>query len=81
VLGGHDHDSQRFEPVGGITELVAGAGGHGRYPVHRSYPRLAFGDAAHYAALRLRLQPGLARFAFVTGAGRTLDSGRLRCRS
>jgi hypothetical protein len=81
VLNGHDHDSQRLEAVGGITELVAGAGGHGRYPLHRGYRRLAFGDAAHFAALRLRLQPGLARFAFVTSAGRTLDSGRLRCRS
>jgi acid phosphatase type 7 len=81
VLSGHDHDSQRLKAVDGITELVAGAGGHGRYPVRRGYPRLAFGDAAHYAALRLRLRPGLASYAFVTAGGRTLDSGRLRCRS
>jgi hypothetical protein len=81
VLGGHDHDSQRFKPVGGITELVAGGGGHGHYSVRRGDRRLAFGDAAHYAALRLRLRPGLASFAFVTPGGRTLDSGRLRCRS
>jgi hypothetical protein len=80
VLGGHDHDSQRLKAIDGITEFVAGAGGHGRYRVRRGYPRLAFGDSAHYAALRLMLQPGLARFAFVTAGGRSLDSGQLRCR-
>jgi calcineurin-like phosphoesterase family protein len=81
VVNGHDHDSQRLRPVDGITEFVAGAGGHGRYPFHRSYRRMAFGDATHYAALRLRLRPGLARYAFVTAGGRTLDSGQLRCRT
>jgi hypothetical protein len=79
VLNGHDHDSQRLRPVGGITELVAGAGGHGLYPIRRAYRRLGFGDARRYAALRLRLSPGLARFAFVTSSGRVLDRGHVRC--
>jgi hypothetical protein len=81
VLNGHDHDSQRLRPVDGITEFVAGAGGHGRYPLDRSYRLLAFGDSSHYAALRLRLRPGLARYAFVTAGGHTLDSGQVRCRT
>jgi hypothetical protein len=81
VLNGHEHDSQRLRPIDGITEFVAGAGGHGRYPLDRSYRRLAFGDAAHYAALRLRLRPGLARYAFVTADGHTLDNGQVRCRT
>jgi hypothetical protein len=81
VLNGHDHDSQRLRPAYGITEFVAGAGGHGRYSLHAHYPGLVFGDAAHYAALRLRLRPGLALYAFVTAGGRTLDAGQVRCRA
>jgi hypothetical protein len=81
VLNGHDHDSQRLRPNDGITEFVAGAGGHGRYPLDRGYRGLAFGDSSQYAALRLRLRPGLARYAFVTAGGRTLDRGQIRCSS
>ncbi len=80
VLNGHEHDLQRLRPRDGITELVAGAGGHGLYPVNSGDSRLAFGDARHYAALRLRLRPGLARYAFVTATGRTPDHGQVRCR-
>jgi hypothetical protein len=81
VLNGHDHDSQQLRPADGITELVAGTGGHGLYPVDRGDRRLAFGDAGHYSAVRLRLRPGLARFAFVTATGHTLDRGQVRCRT
>jgi hypothetical protein len=81
VLNGHDHDSQRLRPRDGITELVAGAGGHGLYPVNRGDSRLVFSDASHYAALRLRLRPGLARYAFVSASGRTLAHGQVRCRA
>lgn len=79
VLGGHEHDSQRFRRVAGITELVAGAGGHGLYPLRRGHRGLAFGNATDFAALRLRLRPGAATYAFVTAGGRVLDSGRVRC--
>jgi acid phosphatase type 7 len=80
VINGHEHDSQRFRPVDGITEFVAGAGGAGLYSLDHRDSRLAFGDADHYAALRLRLRPGVARHAFVTGDGRILDQGTVRCR-
>jgi hypothetical protein len=80
VLNGHDHDLQRLEPRDGIVELVAGAGGHGHYPLNRSYPRLAFGDDSRYGALRMSLRPGAAAFAFVDLNGRTLDRGQVRCR-
>jgi hypothetical protein len=59
---------------------VAGAGGAGLYSLDHRDSRLAFGDADHYAALRLRLRPGVARHAFVTGDGRILDQGTVRCR-
>jgi hypothetical protein len=58
VLSGHDHDQQRFRPIDGTTQIVAGAGGRGRYPVDRRDERLAFADDEHYGALRLRLTPG-----------------------
>jgi predicted phosphodiesterase len=80
VLAGHEHDMQRFEPRHGITELVSGAGGHSLYPVHRRRD-LAFANDSAFGALRLRLSPGLARFRFVSVAGRTLDSGKVRCRT
>jgi acid phosphatase type 7 len=79
VLGGHDHDMQRFKPIDGITEFVSGAGGAERYPLHRD-GRLAFGDAGAYGALRLDLRPGTASYAFVDAGGRVLDRGTVRCR-
>ncbi|HET9315052.1 MAG TPA: metallophosphoesterase family protein [Vicinamibacteria bacterium] len=80
VLNGHDHDLQRHRPRDGIVELVAGAGGHDRYPIDPSYPGLAFGDARHYGALRLVLRRGRASFTFVSSGGRRLDAGRVHCR-
>jgi Calcineurin-like phosphoesterase len=80
VLNGHDHDLQRLRPIDGITELVAGAGGNGRYAVDRADDRLAFANDSDYGALRLDLAPGSARWAFVASDGRRLDSGALRCR-
>jgi hypothetical protein len=78
VLNGHDHDMQRLRPRGGITELVAGAGGHSRYGLDRD-PRLAFGDDDHDGALRLRLRRGNAELAFVAADGTVLDQSAVRC--
>ena len=80
VLNGHEHDLQRMRRRDGITELVAGAGGHDRYPLDRGYRGLAFGDDTHYGALRMVLRPGRASLAFIAADGRRLDSGRVRCR-
>jgi hypothetical protein len=79
VLNGHEHDMQRLRTVDGVTEFVSGAGGARRYRLDRSDRRLAFGDDAHFGALRLRLTPGSARFAFVRVGGRVVDSGVVRC--
>jgi acid phosphatase type 7 len=79
VVGGHDHDMQRFRPIDGITHFVSGAGGHGLYDLDRDR-RLAFGDDRNYGALRLDLRAGTARHAFVAANGRTLDTGTIRCR-
>ena len=80
VLNGHDHNSQRFEPRDGITQIVAGAGGANMYPVDPEEPGLAWADDTERAALRLTLRPGRADHAFVTAQGRRLDSGSVSCR-
>ena len=79
VVVGHDHHMQRLKQKNGITELISGAGGHGFHPLWKD-SRVAFSNNTTYGALRLTLSAGLARFAFVAVDGRTLDSGRLRCR-
>jgi len=79
VVNGHDHDMQRFRPIGGITEVVSGAGGHSHYEVHAD-PRLAFSDDRTYGALRIDLRPGRARLRFVAADGRVLDDSVVRCR-
>jgi len=79
VVNGHDHDSQRLRARGGIVEYVAGAGGHGLYPINRGYAGLRFGDDGDYAGLRLALRATSARIAFVSVAGRVLDRSRVAC--
>ncbi|MEA2227912.1 MAG: hypothetical protein QOF04_1542, partial [Solirubrobacteraceae bacterium] len=80
VLNGHDHDLQRLRPRDGITEFVSGAGGNERYPL-RPRADLAFGDDSRFGALRLVLEPGRARYAFIAASGAVLDSGTVRCRA
>jgi len=80
VLNGHDHNTQRFKPQRGITQIVAGAGGAQMYSVRAEDPRLAFSDDEHVAGLRLTLKPGRADYQVVTSEGETLDRGRLTCR-
>jgi 3',5'-cyclic AMP phosphodiesterase CpdA len=80
MLSGHEHNMQRLRPIGGLTQLISGAGGDGRYPVEEGDRRLAFANDSDYGALRLELRPGRARFSFIDDDGRTLDSGRVFCR-
>ncbi len=79
IVNGHEHDMQRFRPVGGLTQLIAGAGGHDRYAIRR-HAGVAFSNASDYGALRLGLSPGSARWSFVAVDGRVLDRGRVSCR-
>ena len=79
LVTGHDHNMQRFRPIGGITEIVAGAGGHSHYELHAD-ARLAFADDRDYGALRIDLRPGRARLRFVSVGGQVLDDSVVRCR-
>jgi hypothetical protein len=78
VLSGHDHNMQRMRPRRGIVQLVAGSGGRERYALHAD-DRLRFGRDDRVGALRLVLEPGLARFEFRGLGGRRLDSSSVSC--
>ncbi len=81
VLAAHDHNMQRFAPRQGMVELIAGSGGRGLYDVKGSHRGLRFANDRELGALRLRLRPGRASYAFVSASGEVLDSGSRRCRS
>ena len=92
VLTGHDHSYQRFVPLGangqpdpnGITEFVAGGGGHGIQTFVGNDSRMAVGfDTVPnaFGALKLSLSPGGASYQYVNTGGNTIDSGTLECGS
>lgn len=81
VLNGHDHNYQRFTPVRGITQLIAGAGG--REPFHEvdgSDRRLAAADDSSLGALRLSLKRSAMTYGYRLLDGSRSDSGRVGCR-
>ena len=78
VVSAHDHNMQRLRPIDAITQYVAGAGGRRRHRLERDR-RLAFGNDRDYGALRIELRSGRARMAFVSAAGRILDTSVVRC--
>ena len=79
LLSGHDHDLQRFRRVSGTVQLVIGAGGRERYDVDEGDGRLAFSDDSRDGALRMRLNPGVARLSIVAADGDVLDRSTVRC--
>jgi chitodextrinase len=87
VLNGHDHDYQRWVPLdgngnpdpNGVTEIVAGSGGHGHQKQMSTDSRLAASDFTHFGALRLALGNSGAEYQFVTTGGTTIDSGSVPC--
>ena len=80
VLSGHDHNLQRFHPVDGTTQYVAGAGGRGHHDVREEDPRLAFSDDTTDGALRIVLTGGTADLEFIAADGTVLDRSTVACR-
>jgi acid phosphatase type 7 len=80
VLSGHDHDLQRFRPVDGTAQYIAGAGGRGHHNVNEDDPRLAFSDDVTHGALRITLAPGSADLSFIAADGTILDRSTVACR-
>lgn len=81
VLNAHDHNMQELQRRDGVTALIAGAGGRSHYPLNASDRRLAWADDRNDGALRLRLRPGRADYAFVSVEGRVLRTGAATCRA
>jgi hypothetical protein len=88
AVAGHAHSFERWVPLNrdgapdprGVTQLVAGAGGHEVVPGVLSDPRLVSAVPA-LGALRLDLGPDGADFAYVTADGQTRDAGTVGCTS
>ncbi|MDQ1700617.1 MAG: large repetitive protein, partial [Frankiaceae bacterium] len=88
VLTGHDHDYQRWVPLdgtgkaaaGGVTEFVAGNGGHSEQSFVGTDTRVAAAFSnTQFGALRMELNASGAAYQFVTAAGQRLDSGSVQC--
>ncbi|HKP21625.1 MAG TPA: metallophosphoesterase, partial [Thermoleophilaceae bacterium] len=79
VLSGHDHNLQRHRPQRGIAQYVVGAGGRGRYGLHREPSTLAWGRDDLNAALRIVLKPGRALLEFRDSRSRVLDRSHVAC--
>jgi chitodextrinase len=90
VLNGHDHDYQRWVALdgngnpspNGITEFVAGGGGHGLQTIAGSDPRVAFWDDTNpeaFGVLQLALNTFGANFEYINSSGVILDSGVVPC--
>src|SRR6266536_1438197 len=86
VLNGHDHTYQRWAPMdafgnvtsSGITELVAGTGGHAIGTFVTSDPHVQ-ASATQFGALRLELNTSGSQWQFITTDGTVLDSGAVPC--
>ncbi len=80
VLSGHDHNLQRFHPVDGTVQLIAGAGGRGNHDVDEQDPRLAFSEDTIDGALRIALTPGSADLRFISTDSKVIDRSTVACR-
>ncbi|HVW34371.1 MAG TPA: metallophosphoesterase, partial [Acidimicrobiia bacterium] len=89
VLGGHDHDYERFglqtpdgvaDPLYGLREFVVGTGGNSHYGFGPALPNSEVRNGDTYGVLQLTLHPGSYEWRFVPEAGRTFtDSGTTGC--
>lgn len=91
VLNGHDHDYQRWLPLdgegqpdpNGVTEFVAGGGGHGLQTISGSDNRVAYSNSANpdaFGVLKLELSSSEAKFSYLNTKESVLDSGVIPCK-
>jgi hypothetical protein len=80
VLGGHDHDYERFAPDRGIRQFVVGTGGRSLYPILGPEPGSETHNDDTYGVLELRLRPSSYDWRFVAaGPSKFADSGHTDC--
>ncbi len=89
IIGGHDHDYERFAPQGpdgtadpkrGIREFVVGTGGKNHRPFGPPKPNSELRDASAFGVLKLTLKPDSYDWRFIPEAGKSFtDSGSGAC--
>lgn len=89
VLGGHEHNYERFapqtptgvaDPVNGIREFVAGTGGVSHYGQGTPLANSEVFNGTTYGVLKFTLGPGTYTWEFVPVAGQSFtDSGSGTC--
>jgi hypothetical protein len=91
VINGHDHDYQRWVALdgkglpdpNGVTEFVAGGGGHGLQTIAQKDNRVAYSNSKNpdaFGVLKLELSTGGAKFSYLNTNGSVLDSGVIPCK-
>ncbi|MFZ2501953.1 MAG: metallophosphoesterase [Nocardioides sp.] len=88
LLVGHEHAYERFAPMDatgnisplGLTSFTVGTGGKNLYALKARQSASRFWYNQGYGVLDLQLKPRSLRWAYVTVAGKTLDSGTQKCR-
>ncbi len=88
VLGGHDHNYQRYQPMTpsgaldparGVRQFVVGTGGRGHYALRTDARRQA-ANATAFGILKLTLHANGYDWRFLPVAGQTYtDSGSASC--
>ena len=89
VVGGHDHDYERFapqtpagvaDPQRGIREFVVGTGGKNHRPFGAPRPNSELRDATAFGVLKLTLRSGGYDWQFIPETGKSFtDSGSGKC--
>ncbi len=90
VLNGHDHDYQHWTALNGagqpdptgVTEFIAGTGGHGIQPAKTTDSRVIInGDKSptDFGVLRLELSSKSAKYQFISITNTVIDSGTIPC--
>jgi calcineurin-like phosphoesterase family protein len=89
VVGGHDHDYERFAPQNpdgvadakrGIREFVVGTGGKNQRPFGAAKPNSEVRNADAFGVLKLTLRPNGYDWQFIPVAGKSFtDSGTGSC--
>jgi len=81
VVSGHDHDYERFAPIQGIREFVAGTGGRSLYTMGRTEAGSEMREDASFGVLGLNLRPAGYDWTFHAVEGSSFaDTGSARCR-
>ncbi|MGH3081065.1 MAG: DUF7594 domain-containing protein [Gaiellaceae bacterium] len=78
-LVGHNHIYGRLAPLGGVTVIVSGAGGHGLRSLGSQHHPVAASKTGVATATRLVLRRGAADFSQVDARGAVYDSGTITC--